>query len=99
MLFSVWSDEPHRSTRDLDLLGRGPSDIAWLEQVFREIVRTSVVNDGLDLLEESIQGQRIRADEEYEGVRITFLAELAAARISIQVDIGFGDAITPAPQE
>jgi hypothetical protein len=99
LLFSIWSDEPHRATRDLDLLGRGASDIPRLEQVFREIIATDVEEDGLEFRQESVRGERIREDQEYAGVRIRFEVGLAAARIYIQVDIGFGDAITPAPEE
>ena len=33
------------------------------------------------------------------GVRVTLLARLGVARISLQVDIGFGDAVFPAPEE
>lgn len=99
MLFSLWGDEPHRATRDLDLLGRGASNLSRLEQVFREIITTAVEDDGLDFRPESAHGERIREDQEYAGVRIHCEARLAAARIPIQVDIGFGDAVTPAPEE
>lgn len=37
MLFAIWSDEPHRSTGDLDLLGYGTNTIAEMEEIFREI--------------------------------------------------------------
>lgn len=48
MLFSAWSDEPHRATRDLDLLGYGENSIPHLEQVFRDICRQKVEADGLE---------------------------------------------------
>ncbi|MEW6734632.1 MAG: nucleotidyl transferase AbiEii/AbiGii toxin family protein [Acidobacteriota bacterium] len=98
-LFTLWSDNPHRATRDLDLLGRGPSDIAHLEHIFREIIATKVEEDGLVFLLESVKGERIKQDQEYQGVRIHFQARLEAAQILIQVDIGFGDTITPSPKE
>ena len=99
MLFSLWSDEAHRATRDLDLLGRGASEIASLEAVFREIMTMEVEADGLEFVEESLRGARIREDQEYEGVRLQFELRLASARVPVQVDIGFGDAITPAAEE
>jgi hypothetical protein len=67
-------------------------------QVFREICELPVEADGLDFLSESITGKVIRPDEKYQGVRIQLDARLARARIPVQVDIGFGDAITPAAQ-
>lgn len=42
---------------------------------------------------------RIREDQIYEGLRVTLDASLASARIAVQVDIGFGDAVHPAPIE
>lgn len=99
LLFSLWSDDFYRPTRDLDLLGHGSSDIPRLEQLFCEIIATPVEDDGLVYLVESVKGDRIRQDEEYEGVHIQIAARLDNARISIKIDIGFGDVITPSPQE
>jgi predicted nucleotidyltransferase component of viral defense system len=99
LLFSYWTGAPHRPTRDLDLLGRGEPDIRLLEQVFREICRAAVDADGLTFPEESVRGERIKDDEEYEGVRLHLVAMLARARIPVQVDVGFGDAVVPGPEE
>jgi len=96
-LFTLWQEQPHRATWDLDLLSRGDNSIEKLEQTFREIVGTSVEDDGLIFEGASIRGEEIRADEEYQGVRIKMVARLANAQIPVQVDIGFGDIITPAP--
>jgi predicted nucleotidyltransferase component of viral defense system len=97
MLFSIWGGEPHRPTRDLDLLGSGDNSITHLVKVFKTICQTAVENDGLEFLEETVQGEQIREDQEYEGVRIKLLSRLAGARIPIQVDIGYGDTIIPGP--
>lgn len=99
MLFSVWNEVPHRPTRDLDLLSFGPSDISRLEGVFREIVNMEVEPDGLEFFAESVRGGRIKEDQEYEGVRLNIQARLEQARLSLQIDVGFGDAVTPAPEE
>jgi hypothetical protein len=40
-----------------------------------------------------------RAEDEYSGVRLTMVAEIAGARLPVQVDIGFGDAVTPGVQD
>jgi len=98
MLFSVWSDSPHRATRDLDLLGRGDHDVAALVTTFQKICRTSVEDDGVVFLGDSMTGEEIREGDEYQGVRLSFEARLGVARIPIQVDIGFGDAVLPKPE-
>ncbi|HEY9826661.1 MAG TPA: nucleotidyl transferase AbiEii/AbiGii toxin family protein [Stenomitos sp.] len=97
MLFALWSSEPHRATRDLDLLCHGDNAISPLEQVFREICQTQVEDDGLDFKAETVQGKQIKEDQEYEGVRIKLNAFLTgtSTRIDLQIDIGFGDAVTP----
>lgn len=99
MLFALWTDEPHRSTQDLDLLGYGGNSIAEMERVFREICAVACAADGLEMSPESVEGGLIREDQKYEGVRINLLAMLGKARIPLQIDVGFGDAVVPPPAE
>ncbi len=99
MLFAVWTGEPHRATWDLDLLGRGSPDIPRMEEIFRKICAVPVQDDGVTFDPASVAGEPIREEQEYEGIRIKLTAHLEAARVPIQVDIGFGDAIVPAPEE
>ncbi|CAM4065931.1 nucleotidyl transferase AbiEii/AbiGii toxin family protein [Roseateles saccharophilus] len=96
LLFALWYDMPHRPTRDMDLLGFGASDLASLEQTFREIASIEA-DDGIVFDPASVTAQEIRKDAGYAGARIVFTAELARARCKVQVDIGFGDAVTPGP--
>jgi hypothetical protein len=95
MLFSLWSGREHRPTKDLDLLGKGDCSIERCEQLFRDICAQVVEEDGLTILTETVKGERIREDEEYEGVRVTFKVRVDSARVNVQIDIGFGDVITP----
>jgi predicted nucleotidyltransferase component of viral defense system len=97
LLFTLWSNEPHRATRDLDLLCQGDNAIPHLEQIFREICETLVEADGLDFQAATVRGEQIREDQEYEGVRIKLNCYLTGTptRLDIQVDIGFGDAVFP----
>ena len=100
MLFQAWTEVPNRPTRDLDLLGRGDESIEHLASVFRELCAQVVdEEDGLDFDVESVRGAEIRENQEYGGVRITFKAHLAGARIPFQIDIGFGDVVTAGPVE
>lgn len=54
--------------------------------------------DGLEFDPTSVRGEEIRSPDEYDGVRIKLVGRLAGARIPLQVDIGFGDAVVPAPE-
>lgn len=99
MLFAIWSNEPHRSTKDLDLLGYGSNSIAEMEGIFREICLVECEADGLEMPPANVRGSVIREDRRYEGVRINLLAMLGKARIPLQIDVGFGDAVIPPPVE
>ncbi len=96
MLFHVWTAAAHRPTKDLDLLGRGDSSPEHCQTVFREICGFPVTtDDGLSFAPESVGVETIKEGLEYEGVRVKFVARLENARIAIQVDVGFGDAVMP----
>lgn len=43
----------------------------------------------------TVKTERIKEDADYEGVRVRFLGLLGSARVSMQLDVGFGDVITP----
>jgi predicted nucleotidyltransferase component of viral defense system len=97
MLFRLWSGQLHRPTKDLDLLGQGEQSLARFEQIFRELCGQEVEDDGLVFDAASVWGEQIREDQEYEGLRIHCIARLERAKAPLQIDIGFGDAITPPP--
>lgn len=99
MLFVTWVEAPFRPTRDLDLLGYGENTPEAIDSAFRAILAQPVDDDGVVFDIESIQVASIREDVEYGGVRVRTQATIAGARIPIQVDVGFGDAITPGPIE
>jgi len=95
MLFSLWSPTPYRATGDLDLLGYGDNAPDQLMAVFREIMAVAVEDDGMVFHPESLRAAAAREADEYAGVRLDFTATLAGARLTIHVDIGYGDAVTP----
>ena len=99
MLFQLWTNQPHRPTRDLDLLGRGDDSLPRFVTMFQEICNLPVEDDGLVFLAQSVQGERIKEDQEYEGLRLRMSCRLENARIPIQIDIGFGDVVMPAAAE
>jgi hypothetical protein len=96
LLFTLWYDMPHRPTRDADLLGFGPSDLQSIGQTFREIASIAV-DDGITFDPESVTAEDIRKEAGYAGARVVIAGELAKARCKTQIDIGFGDAVTPGP--
>jgi predicted nucleotidyltransferase component of viral defense system len=97
MLFAVWSKHPHRATKDLDLLGSGAPDLERLAAVFREVATLSVDDDGVVFEPGSVRAKRIKEDAEYEGVRVTLEGKIGSAKLAVQVDVGFGDSVTPPP--
>ncbi len=99
MLFSLWTERPHRPTWDLDLLGTGDSEKSGLLKVFRKILVLPVADDGLTFATEGLRAEDIRKGAEYRGVRVLVTTQLGTARIPLQIDIGFGDAVTPAARE
>lgn len=98
-LFLVWMGQNYRVTRDADLLGYGPSDVESLIEVFSRLCEIASYDvDGMKFLADTIKAVPIREDQEYDGIRVTLVGKLDNARIHIQIDIGFGDAVTPEPE-
>jgi predicted nucleotidyltransferase component of viral defense system len=95
-LFTLWTGKPHRATRDVDLLGFGDPSEAYVRKVFQEVLAVDVGDDGVTFEPESLQVGRIREEQEYGGVRVALVARVTSARVRLQIDVGFGDAITPA---
>jgi hypothetical protein len=97
MLFRIWTAHTHRPTRDLDLLGRGGPSVEALTRVFQAICGLAVEEDGLTFDPATVTAERIKEDQEYEGVRVGCRVQLGRARIDLQIDVGFGDAVVPRP--
>jgi len=68
-----------------------------LRDIFQELCELTVTEDGLVFEAQSVRAEEIRENNLYQGVRVTLMARLGKARVPIQVDIGFGDAVTPKP--
>lgn len=96
LLFNLWYDMSHRPTKDIDLLGFGDNDLVYIKQTFSNICSISS-DDGIFFLSESVTVDTMKKDEGYTGARVELFGELAKAKIKIQIDIGYGDAVTPEP--
>jgi hypothetical protein len=98
LLFDLWFDVPHRPTHDADFLGFGSAEIPHIEDIFRDICRIEV-EDGIAFQPDTVKAAEIRKEANYAGVRVTLLGMLDSARCPVQIDIGFGDAVVPGPDE
>lgn len=98
MLFALWHDVPSRPTRDVDLLGFGDLTHHRLRVIFADACTASVEDDGLFFDPDSIKTEDIRDDQEYNGIRVRLLGFLGRARLPVQIDVGFGDALIPEPE-
>jgi hypothetical protein len=97
LLFDLWFDIPHRPTHDADLLGFCLAEVPDLMETFREISRIEC-DDGIVFQHETVRATEIRKEANYAGVRITLTGLLDGARCHVQIDIGFGDAVVPGPE-
>ena len=97
LLFELWTDQTRRPTRDADFLSQGENTLERFQKIFEEICELNVADDGLRFDTASVKVGRIKEDQDYEGIRVTFLGYLEKGRLPVQIDIGFGDAITPEP--
>lgn len=98
LLFDLWFDIPHRPTRDADFLGFGSAELPHIEAVFKEIC-TIETFDGVTFQPDTVHAAEIRKEANYAGVRVMLLGVIDGARCQIQIDIGFGDAVTPGPED
>ena len=94
LLFALWYEDPHRPTRDADLLGFGPDDADTLIAIFQDIAALEL-GDGIVFDSNSLRADVIRENNSYGGTRINLVARLGSARCALQIDVGFGDAVTP----
>jgi hypothetical protein len=98
MLMMSWFDDPHRGTRDLDLLGLGNLEPDPMLETFREIL-AQLVDDDVTFDAETLRVDRIREGLENGGLRLRVVASISGARINLTVDTGFGDALEPGVEE
>ncbi len=95
LLFKVWDTANSRPTMDIDLLGFTNNDPEDIADAVRQICISKVEPDGLVFDGDSVHADRIKEDADYEGVRVRFAGRLGNARISMQIDVGFGDIVHP----
>ena len=95
LMFQLWGGPVTRATKDIDLLGRNALGVADLVNIVEDCIALSVDDDGLQFDLGSVEGEEIRLAANYNGVRVRCKATLGSARIALQIDVGFGDVVTP----
>jgi len=97
LMLRAWESPLARPTRDIDLLGRTENAVENVVATIQECLVTEVPEDGLSFDPGKVRGESIILDAKYQGIRIGAEGRLGQARVSLQVDVGFGDAIVPGP--
>jgi hypothetical protein len=96
LLLKVWKISDCRSTMDIDTLAKTSNSLDNIIKIVKEICDiTPSIDDGVNFIVSSIRGEKMQLLKEYEGIRILFEGSLGSAKIPMQIDIGFGDVITP----
>lgn len=97
-LMFAWMGDTFRPTRDADMLGFGDVSPESLAKIFAEVCAVPVEPDAMTYLADTLRLEPIRLDDDCGGHRVTSMARMGTARLRVQVDIGVGDAVVPAPQ-
>ena len=98
-LLTLWLDDPYRASRDVDFHAAGPSSEAAIMAIVTTVCAVPCAEDGIRFDLESLHVSPIREEAESGGQRAILRAYLGKARIRLQIDFGFGDAVTPAPED
>ena len=99
LMLRVWNAPVTRPTKDIDLLGRTTNTVANLVSIVQSVCAEPVEPDGMQFDPTTAAGSLINEDAEYNGIRVKFIGRLGVARASMQIDVGFGDAVVPGPLE
>ena len=97
-LLRLWSDQPYRETRDLDLLRTGDGSFDAIRSDIQMICATKVEPDAVVFDPSTMRIEAIRAEDEYAGTRVALPARCGTARLTLQIDMGLGDSVWPAPR-
>lgn len=98
-LFTVWNAEPHRATRDIDLLATGDSSQEAMRHILRAICEQQVDEDGVIFLPETLNIEERVEGRIYQGLHLEMVVTLSTARLRLEIDIAFGEAVLPPPEE
>lgn len=99
LLLHVWQVKDRRATKDIDLLGKTNNSPGCIEEIVKEICDVRVeVPDGILFHSNSVSTRIMQKQSKQCGIRASFLATSEKAKISMQIDMGFGDVVIPDPE-
>ncbi len=98
LMLRAWKSPVIRPTMDIDMLGITSNEVGSICNQIANIIAIDT-DDGLLFDPATIRGEIIKEDADYEGVRVRFIGYLGNARVTMQIDVGFGDIIHPEPVE
>lgn len=97
LMLRLWDAPISRPTIDVDLMGRQVLSPDELEQVIKDVCVQTVPDDGCRFEATTVRAQPIRLEDQYGGIRVTFLSHIGKIRLNMQMNVGFGDIIVPGP--
>ncbi len=97
LMLRVWDLSRARPTVDIDMLGRTANTVENLVEIIRQCLSVEVAEDGIQFDPGSVLGEPITVEKKYQGVRVRVRGTLGNARLSLQLDFGFGDVVVPGP--
>jgi predicted nucleotidyltransferase component of viral defense system len=99
LLLATRVNRAYRPTRDIDFLEYGEASKVGLAKAIADIANTEVEDDGLVFDLDTLKVEEIRENQDYGGLRVSVSVMLDRARIPLQIDVGYGDAVVPATIE
>lgn len=94
-LYALFDGNFARATVDIDLLAQHISnDAEEMKKVFQDIFSIKC-DDALQFDLESLDIINITEFKEYHGVNVSIMGYLDRTRVSVSIDIGFGDVVYP----
>ncbi|MDN3507401.1 MAG: nucleotidyl transferase AbiEii/AbiGii toxin family protein [Simkaniaceae bacterium] len=98
LLFTVWEIADSRTTLDIDASAKAENSLENITMIAEELCKIAPeIDDGIVFLSETLRVQVMQLKREYTGFRLNFTAKIGTAHVPMQIDIGFGDVITPGP--
>ena len=97
LTLQLWDVEPRRVTKDIDLLGEQISSEEDVRQMVEEVATLPVEDDGMQYFTGTLTVQPITKNTGYPGYRVKLKGGLGKPQITLQMDIGVGDAVSPEP--
>ena len=98
-LFRIWAGKAERPTRDIDFLAKSFEDHASILAALETICDIPCREDGVVFNPATVRLAEIRRGQPHGGLRAQIQGKLGRIRLPLQVDIGFGDTVIPAPEE